>query len=239
MMGRSNRFFQDGYTQPKYELPLAGKTVFDWVLTSFSQYFRHETFLFVVREDFNAEPFVRQTVEKLGIQSFEILILPGNTLGQADTVAQALRLTSLESPNSDTLSIFNADSFIIDFVLPDKNTAGDGLLEVFPGEGDHWSFIRPSSGNLVAETAEKKRISNLCSNGYYYFRTTSIFLEGYDQMRRMEDTVNGEFYIAPLYNHLIRLGHEITYRVRPIEKSIFCGIPAEYEELKAQDWKGF
>jgi hypothetical protein len=44
-------------------------------------------------------------------------------------------------------------------------------------------------------------------------------------------TVNGEFYIAPLYNYLIKNGKIIRYKLISNTEILFCGTPKEYEYL--------
>ena len=58
MLGRSSRFFNAGYSIPKYQLPLGGETVFTKVVRSFEAYFNLEHFLFLVRTDQNDFDFV-------------------------------------------------------------------------------------------------------------------------------------------------------------------------------------
>lgn len=41
--------------------------------------------------------------------------------------------------------------------------------------GKHWSFILPDQNGNVSRTTEKIRISNLCSDGLYYFKDKYIF----------------------------------------------------------------
>ena len=110
----------------------------------------------------------------------------------------------------------------------------DGYLEVFRGSGKNWSYVRshPSGNNQVAETAEKVQISNLCCTGLYYFRETSSFRKAY-----AVETSNHnlrEYYVAPLYNHLIAEGAQIFYHEILPSNVTFCGIPEEYEALKIQ-----
>ncbi|WP_099299024.1 NTP transferase domain-containing protein [Corynebacterium dentalis] len=238
MMGRSSRFFDAGYKIPKYELPLAGKTVLDWVLQSFEPYFDIETFVFVVRRDFKGKTAVQKALQRSRIAKYEILEFDQETRGQADTVYKALKALCLEE-SSIPLAIFNADSFLPSFEMPDLSDSDAGVIDVFQGEGDHWSFIEPGPSNTVLKTTEKERISDYCSNGFYYFRSCSIFVEAFICARGETSPLNAELYVAPLYNCLIAKGHQIRYRLQPREFNVFCGTPMEYESLNALGWPGF
>ena len=59
---------------------------------------------------------------------------------------------------------------------------------------------------MVTEVAEKKPISNIATCGIYWYRRGSDFVKYADQMIEKDIRVNGEFYIAPVYNELIKDG---------------------------------
>lgn len=238
MLGNSSRFFNSGYSVPKYELVLGEKTVFEHVLDSFAAYFDTESFTFGVRSDFEASEFVHRVATAAGIRSFEILEFHSTTDGQATSVAQMLARSRFNGPEED-LVVFNADSFIDEFTKPVIPAEVCGSLDVFRGEGDHWSFVAPGENSTVLRTTEKQRISDLCSNGLYYFESTDIYELGYQKMVANDDRVNGEFYVAPIYNYLIEEGREVRYRLIPSTQTVLCGTPEEYEALRHENWNGF
>ena len=86
MAGLSSRFSKAGYTQPKYMLPLNGKTVFAHSVESFKAYFQDTPFLFIARSIMNTEIFIQTEIDKLGIKKANIVILDHPTAGQAETV---------------------------------------------------------------------------------------------------------------------------------------------------------
>jgi dTDP-glucose pyrophosphorylase len=79
------------------------------------------------------------------------------------------------------------------------------------------------------ETAEKRPISDLCCTGLYHFEQASDFLMALSK-ERAAPSMN-ELYVAPLYNHLIRAGRRIGYRLIAREDVVFCGTPEEYRAL--------
>ncbi len=230
MAGKSSRFFDAGYTLPKYKLPLSGKTVFTEAICSFKKYFNSDFFLFITRSDYGVQDFVNKECLSLGVNNFEIVKLDEDTRGQADTVKIGLE-KSKKSLNEE-MYIFNIDSIRINFIKPTsiflKNTAG--YLEVFKGEGDHWSFIEALPDNFVKRTAEKKRISDLCSNGLYYFSSTKIFKQFFAQFEKINDCK--ELFLAPMYNVLINNKLNVKYILLDKDQTLFSGTPKEYEELK-------
>ncbi|WP_237183099.1 hypothetical protein [Roseomonas gilardii] len=132
------------------------------------------------------------------------------------------------------MTIFN-----IDTIRPGVRRAAfdgkAGWLECFVGEGDHWSFVRPAdpsnpSEGQAAEVVEKLRISSLCCSGLYHFGSTTHFCSAYAE-ELAKNSAPTELYIAPIYRHLIKVGHKVHYSTIAREEIFFSGTPAEYEIL--------
>ena len=228
MAGRSQRFYDAGYTVPKYALPLQGGSVFDHAVGSFRALFDNEAFLFVAHAD--AEAYVRAACARLGVRRFQIAALTAPTAGQAETVERGL--DAIRAAEDDALTIFNIDTFRPGFADPGAWFAGlAGWLEVFRGEGANWSYVRPAPGPepLAAETAEKRPISDLCCTGLYHFARADQFRQALAAERLAPQA--RELYVAPLYNHLIGKGLKVGWSLIEPEAVVFCGTPAEYQAL--------
>lgn len=228
MAGLSSRFQRAGYDRPKWMLPLADRPLFDWSLLGFSSQFATEPFLIVFREGPGVGEFVRARAEFLGIANCRFVALAEPTRGQADTVA--LGINHVEVSNDEPLTIFN-----IDTIRPGYSATvdqGDGWIECFHGEGDHWSFVRPVAGSpdRAQEVAEKERISSLCSTGMYTFRTAALFREAL-ALEIAAPSAN-EWFVAPLYQRLIEKGRDIRFGVIGPDEIFFSGTPAEYEATR-------
>jgi hypothetical protein len=230
MAGLSSRFAKAGYSVPKYMLLAGGESLFRHAVRSFESLFDQASFLFVHRDVQDTGAFVDRECESLGLGLSSRACLAGETRGQAETVAFGLRAKVV--PDETEIIIFNIDTIRPSFQLPDSEIldGSDGYLEVFRGLGDTWSFVRPAEGadNRVAETAEKRRISDLCSTGIYHFRHAGDFLRAFDEEIAVGPTDTQEFYVAPLYNRLIQRGLDIRYKVIDQSEVIFSGVPAEY-----------
>ena len=230
MAGLSSRFFKAGFEVPKYQLSIADTIVFDLAIKSFERYFSTDLFLLIVRDVYDTPRFVAERLAHLGVQNFMIHTLDGETAGQAETVALGLGNPSID--DDEPIYIFNIDTFRYGFEKPDWVESVDGYLEVFEGKGDHWSFIAVDDYDKVIKTTEKQRISNLCSDGLYYFKSKQQYLSLFQQAIAQQLTVNNEYYIAPMYNLLIAQGSRVSY-VKITEDDIdFCGTPDEYQALK-------
>ena len=230
MAGLSRRFSEAGYDKPKFMLKLKGLSLFTHSLLSFKDYFKEENFLFIARNISGFHDFISNEVRKLGIDNFEIILLDHETTGQAETVFEGIKKSKILPRES--ITIFNIDTFRPNFKYPSEINC-IGYLEVFVGSGQNWSYVKldPNQTNKVIETTEKNPISDLCCTGLYFFKHYEDFLEAFIYHRNNSILVNGELYVAPLYNFLINKGKFITYDLIEEDEVIFCGIPSEYENL--------
>ncbi len=227
MAGASSRFFKAGYQLPKYQLELGGKSVFKHSIESFSSYFKTETFVFVIRDIYETYKFIEREIVELGISDYKILTLESETRGQAETAYIATSQFDGDFP----IYIFNIDTFRHDYKKPDFVDSCDGYLEVFRADGEHWSFIQEDGNGNVLRTTEKDRISDLCSDGLYYFKSKKDFESVFEDAVEHQKTVKGELYVAPLYNELISRKKLIKFAEITLDQIDFCGTPDEYEAL--------
>lgn len=234
MCGLSQRFKNMGYKEPKYKLNIDGQTMFNKVLSGFREFFNRETFLFItVKEDIQ---FVLNELKKLGIYQFIIKDIPIPTKGQAETVFNGLKSLNGINPNNEYLIIFNIDTIHNQLNIPKEIISNyDGFLEVFNEKGEQWSFVKPQFEFLplgkVMETTEKIRISNLCSTGLYGFKNISLYLEFFQKAVEKNLKIKSEYYIAPIYNLLIKENYNIGYFITKRNNIQCVGTPHEYSDL--------
>lgn len=230
MAGLSSRFTKAGYTLPKYMLYVKNKSLFRLAVESFEKYFDTVRFVFIARDVFDTQRFIKEECELLGIKDFSVVMLDQPTRGQAETVIKGIEGAGVK--DDDSILIFNIDTFRPGFTFPENFKNWDGYLEVFEGSGANWSYAKTESENStrVVETAEKREISTHCSTGIYYFKQAKEFVDAYNE--NLVNPIKGvpELYVAPLYNFLIRDGKNIHINIIPRDAVIFCGIPQEYEE---------
>ena len=234
MAGKSSRFYNEGFSVPKYMLPVfENSNVFCESLKSFKNYFDSEIFLFVHRHDDNSAEFIIEQCRILNIKNIILKELSFDTRGQADTVALGLKDLTVKTCE-EPIYIFNIDSFLLNFVKPSSEFLANmnGYLELFIGEGNHWSFAE-IKGDFVTKTTEKIRISEFCSNGLYYFSSAKLFLETFETLEISNNY--SELFIAPMYNLLIENNFNVKYSIIKIKDILFCGTPDEYEKINFQN----
>jgi dTDP-glucose pyrophosphorylase len=109
---------------------------------------------------------------------------------------------------------------------------GDGFIPCFIAEGDHWSFVRLDETGKVVEIKEKERISDYCTIGAYYFKSCELYEKLYQEYYSSEQNlVNGEKYVAPLYNYLLTKNGEIYISCVEYDKVHVLGTPKELAEF--------
>lgn len=228
MAGKSQRFLDEGYLEPKYTLKAFDKTLFEWAVESFKNFFNKSKFIFVTMKSHNSRGFIEQKCKKIGINNYEILELTENTDGQATTAYLALK-----DANFDTsLIIHNIDTHISPEYLTNFNYKGvDGMIPCFKMPGDQWSFVKVDNNFNAIKVAEKNRISDYCSIGTYYFSSVKVFIESYKKTYIDNKEVSKEKYIAPLYNSIISSKNKVKILVVPNEKIVVLGTPQEYENF--------
>ncbi|WP_375239095.1 hypothetical protein [Aurantibacter sp.] len=232
MAGKSSRFYNAGYTLPKFMLPLGIKTVFEEAVNSFKRYFETDFFLFITRTDDNSKEFVTKKCSELKIKKYEIVCIDYDTKGQADTIAIGLNIMRTIINKNEPIYIFNIDSIRVNFLKPTSDFLENiaGYLEVFKGNGEHWSFAEPLFDNYVKRTTEKIKISDLCSNGLYYFNSVTLFEETFEKLKIVNNY--NELFVAPMYNILIKKKLNVKYVLLNNNETLFSGTPKEYENLK-------
>lgn len=235
MAGLSQRFTRAGYDKPKYMLEAHGRTLFDQAVLSFAGLFGEEPFLFVARDVAGTKTFVETRCAALGIATWRAVMLDQPTRGQAETVMAGLAGAAVG--DEAAITIFNIDTFRPGFAPPVWAGSADGYLETFEGEGDNWSFVRPVApgSDRVAETSEKRPISRFCCTGLYQFAAAGRFRAAFAAAARRPAAAleGGELYVAPLYNHLLAEGADIRFTVVPRAAVCFCGVPDEYDAIRA------
>lgn len=87
------------------------------------------------------------------------------------------------------------------------NPAIDGIIPCSIEEGNNWSFCAADANGKISKVTEKDRISDYCSVGFYYFRSSRDFIQYTEkELARLTEHSNTETYVAPLYNLMIKDG---------------------------------
>lgn len=226
MAGAGSRFKKAGYQCPKYMINAKGKTLFEWSMDSLLGYNDFVSkYIFVVRKEDKACQFIETQCRKYGV-AFDIVEIDRPTDGQATTCMLALTYCD---PNSQIM-IYNIDTYVEPWQLRYEDISGDGYLPCFHEVGDHWSFVRLDDRGKAVEVREKKRISDNCTLGAYYFASASLFKKIYNEYYNNNSNLEkNERYIAPLYNLMISKGMTVRIGIIDARRVHVLGTPEELD----------
>lgn len=229
MAGLGSRFRKAGYQVPKYMIEAKGKTLFEWSIDSILDYNPYVSkYIFVARKEDNSNGFIHEKCRLNGIENVEIVGIDYLTDGQATTCMLAMPYCEEDVP----VLVYNIDTYVEPRGIKYSDISGDGHIPCFHAEGDHWSFVRLNEKGKVVEVREKKRISDNCTLGAYYFSSAGLYQRLYEEYYSDESRrERNEKYIAPLYNLMIEKGMEVTISIVPAEMVHVLGTPEELMEF--------
>jgi len=234
MAGRGSRFYEAGYTVPKYEIEVHGRSLFDWSMRSLENLISSDSrLIFVCLAENHSAPYVQMRCESLGFKDFHIIEVPEVTDGQATSAYVSRHLWLADAP----LLIYNIDTYVRPEALHMEmiRSGSDGWAPCFQVPGEHWSFIRIGADGWADKAAEKERISDYASIGLYWFGSAAAYVQAYDEFfSDPANLVKGERYVAPIYRHLIEQGRKISVSDLPLIDVHVLGTPAELDVFAAQ-----
>jgi dTDP-glucose pyrophosphorylase len=238
MAGLGLRFKDAGYNIPKFMIEVGDFTLFDYSIFSLPLEISQKVIFIILKEhedNFKVKKFIEDKMSKMSKYfkvdlKIEIIILEKPTRGQAETVLSCRDLIPL---NSD-IAIYNIDTYFysrnLSNILKDNKLKMDGVIGGFKikGKDNKWSFAR-AENNVVIETAEKIQISDIALTGFYHFSRSQDFFDTAKAAIESGERSSGEFYIAPMYNQLIKNGKRFSLDIA--EKIIPMGTPLDVKNI--------
>jgi hypothetical protein len=104
--------------------------------------------------------------------------------------------------------IANSDQFIdvsIDLYLKKIEELNlDGLIMTMNADDPKWSYVKLDDLGYASYVAEKNVISSEATVGIYNFKKGCDFVNAAEKMILDDIRSNNEFYVAPVYNNLIK-----------------------------------
>jgi len=233
MAGRGKRFADAGYEKPKPLIPIHGRPMTEVVIENLRPSRPHRFVFLILRDHADAFGFDKHLLT--WAPGSEIVYVEKVTEGAACTVLLARDLIGSDDP----LMIANCDQWV-DVVVDDylavmDRDRADGLIMTMWADDPKWSFVRFGPEGAVVEVVEKKVVSNEATVGVYNFRRGRDFVRASDAMIAADFRVNGEFYVAPVYNSLIAEGQRVVvHNVGKEDAGMYgLGIPADLERFVA------
>lgn len=209
MAGAGSRFAKAGYKAPKPLIEVCGKAMIEVVVDNLRPQQAHR-FIFICQKEHVKKYGLQDRLTRLA-PNCEIIQIDGVTEGAACTVLAASHLIDNDTP----LMIANSDQYIDysidDYVATQSQKDLDGLIMTMTADDPKWSFVGFEENScFVNRVVEKEVISNEATVGIYNFVKGSDFVNAAKAMIERDERVNGEFYVAPVYNELIK---EESYKI--------------------------
>lgn len=207
MAGLGSRFATAGFELPKPLIDVAGRPMIEVVIENLRPRRPHR-FVFVVQ---------REQVDGFGLDSLlgewapgcEVVSIDGLTAGAACTVLRARDHLEPELPlmvaNCDQWLDADVESYLAHF----DGSAVDGFLMTMPADHPKWSYVQLDDRGWVRRVVEKEVVSNMATVGVYNWTRAGDFTVAAEAMIYAERRVNGEFYVAPVYQEMIERGAHV------------------------------
>lgn len=226
MAGMGRRFIEAGYKNPKPFIDVVGVPMIGRVIQDLLK-LNPTKFTFIVQKDHALVVNLNDIFDIWCPVPYTIVEVDGVTEGAACTVLLAKKFIDggpLIIANSDQLVDYSAN---IHNLLDNDST--DGVIFCFKASESKWSYARIGDMGYVVEVAEKNPISEWATCGIYYYRSGTAFVEAAERMVSKNIRTNGEFYVCPVYNELIEMGHKIE--ILEVDGMVGLGTPEDLNEF--------
>ena len=232
MAGKSSRFFEAGFTVPKFLLPLSpsegSKTMIEGAVDSLQMV---GNLIFIVQRDhcmFNIDTFLKEKYP-----SCTVLYLERYTGGCVESVYEAA-LSYINT--NDPLIISNCDQYLewdsSEFLRVCSQEGVDGCVLTYNTDSVKNSYCTIDASGRCTEFREKQVISEHSLVGVHYWRRGSDFILSAKNMLDNNVRDAGEYYVSTSYNYLIEKGKHITIcPMREGEIYHTIGVPQTYYDF--------
>jgi len=226
MAGSGSRFTRAGYNTPKPLIDIKGTPMIARAIVSLGV--PNANYHFLIRKDGN-ERKIQSTLRAL-IPDCNVVIIDYLTEGPACSAILFEKWIANDEEliiaNCDQIMEWNSSQFLYNARFPSY----DGMIVTYHSDTEKNSYARLNNLGMVIEIKEKEVISNISLNGIHYWRKGCLFVKSVKQMINENDRAfNGEFYIGPSYNYMIKDGYNVGIYHIPKEQHWPVGIPADLD----------
>lgn len=242
MAGLGSRFQAKADTNPEYRKPkpfifIKGKPMIQWALESLpfadlphrpantKLVVSPKDFVFICRQDHQDEFKIGDKLREIFTDAINIVFLEKITRGAAETVLKAKEYIDSDEDIIVSDSDHYFDGKYLYEKISDKDTETMGIIPVFrpPDNDPKWSFALVEKDDVITAVGEKDKelaAKGAYANiGGYYFTQGKIYVAEVEEMIRKNDMYGDEgkkeFYVAPVYDRLIKKGMKIVAAITP------------------------
>ena len=237
MSGLGSRFVRAGYSDPKPLIKVHGHPMIEWVLRMFPG---EDDPIFICRKDHIEQTPMQEILTRLKPKG-RIVVIEGAKLGPVAALMAAENDLDDHRPALVTYCDYYMRWNYRGFLNLVRGGEYSGAVPCYTGFHPHllpehnlYASCRVDEEGNLAEIREKysfesDKKKSLHSPGVYYFSSGNLLKEYGRRLMEREDSLNGEYYVSMIYNHMVRDGLKVTV---PTEIEHFCqwGTPQDLDE---------
>lgn len=242
MSGIGKRFINAGYKDPKPLIDIDGHPMIKYVLDIFNN---PEDVIFICNDKHLATTNMRDVLLKY-CPSAKIYSVPKKSCrGPVEVILK--HIDKIDDSKEIIISYcdygtkWNYTKFLEEVRLAKL----DGAIPCYTGfhphmlGTDHYAYCHEENG-FVTRIQEKKpfthnKMDELASNGTYYFKSKGLIEKYFQKLVDSNETINEEFYVSMVYNHLIDDGLKVSTFY--IDYMLQFGTPYDLEIYK--QWSSY
>jgi dTDP-glucose pyrophosphorylase len=233
-IGSNSKFFNlEEYGYPKSLIEIVGKPMIEHVIKNITCGNSFKKIIFIVKQDECDRFHLDNILNLLSPVTPQIIRLQSDTQGALCSVL----LTIDHINNNEPLLISNADQIfdggITDYIKSFTASGLDAACLTFRSIHPRWSYVRTNDSGLVIETAEKRPISKHAIAGVYFYKKGSDFIQNSMASIKNGSTLEGKYFISPVFNEYILLGKTVGHYTIPNEKYHTFYSPQKIEEYES------
>jgi dTDP-glucose pyrophosphorylase len=233
-IGYNSTFFNiEDYGYPKPLIEIMGVPMIQYVIKNITKDVHFNKIIFIVKQDECDKFHLDNTLNLLSPIRPEIIKLRSDTQGALCSVLLAIEHINNDQP----LLISNADQIfdqdIANYVEIFSSSNLDAACLTFTSVHPRWSYVRTDESGLVVETAEKRPISRPAIAGVYLYKKGSDFVQSGMSSIKHGSSVEGKYFIAPVFNEYVLAGKKVGHFPIPNEQYHTFYSPQKIEEYES------
>jgi len=248
MSGLGSRFINAGYTAPKPLIEVQGRMIIDWLLRIFPG---EDDPVFICRREHIETTPMRDILLALKPRA-TIAVIEGAKLGPVDALMKAAAYIADDRP-----ALVSYCDYYMRWDYPAFKhmmiaTGCAGAVPCYTGFHPNllpaknlYACCRTDAKGYLIEIKEKHSFDKdkakaLHSPGVYYFKSGALLKTYSQKLMAHEDTLNGEYYVSMIYNHIVKDGLPV-YVPANVEQFCQWGTPEDLRDYLywTQAIKGF
>ena len=225
MAGLGSRFLTKGFKVPKPLIDVNGTFMIIKAIQSLG--INNANYLFVISKNEYSESVKTEIQKYVKCEFIEIdYLTEGPACSALMFKEQINNDEELIIANCDQIMEWNTNNFLLNI------RQYDGAVVTYHETTDKNSYARINEQGHVIEIQEKNVISNISLNGVHYWKQGQYFVSSAEEMIAEDVRApNGEFYVGPSYNYMIKNGLTVGIYHIPNQMHHPVGVPDDLEKF--------